>query len=103
MHHHPQLIQAVPHIARKTKFSKHAGGSRESTLYNEPKDSPFLTQNQKELNSAFNSKRNPLGIMKPLQPSPLDDYDKAIGAERTHQRAKAGSKWVIINRLSSGY
>ena len=47
-------------------------------------------------NRLFNT-RSPWTLMKPLKPSPLDDYDKAIEAKRASQRlATAPNKWVKI-------
>jgi len=47
-------------------------------------------------NRLFNT-RSPWTLMKPLKPSPLDDYDKAIETKRANQRlATAPNKWVKV-------
>ena len=57
---------------------------------------PFqVTQKSlEEARSAFSSKNNPYAIMKPLKPSPLDDYDAAV--KKNSMRLRGDKSWVRV-------
>jgi hypothetical protein len=68
-------------------------------LYNILRTNNQPTEEQKAAYEELDKRRtggpsNPLTIMKPLKPSPLDDYDKAVKRRRT--KARGGEKFVEV-------
>jgi len=82
-------IQELVDITKKRYDEDKAKEERE-------KEFELDLETQKE-NRLAGNRRSHWSIIKPLKPSPLDDYDKAIEAKRANQRlATSPNLWTLV-------
>ena len=82
----------VPDILTK----QHVNGKNHQ-LYNVPIYTPVKgtgQQKRRTVEEIAGGSSNPLTIIKPLKPSPLDNYDKAV--KRDRRKARGGEKFVEV-------